>query len=210
MMEHAKITEAEPDAAILARAAAALRDGTLVGYPTETFYGIGADPRSDLAIDALFRAKSRQLTTSIPLIAGSLEQLIAECGELTALARDLAQRFWPGPLTLIIPAWRALSAAINHGQETVAVRVPGHAVARSLCDAFGHPITSTSANLSGAPPPVDADAVALALGSSLAMLLDAGRTPGGLPSTIVDVLGDEPRLVRRGAIPWEQVLECVE
>jgi L-threonylcarbamoyladenylate synthase len=209
-MERVSISKVSPDAGVLARAADLLRDGGLVGYPTETFYGIAADPRSDLAVDRLYRAKARPLTVPIPLIAGSLGQLAAVAGGLPALARRLAERFWPGPLTLVIPAWNGLSIAVHGGLRTVAVRVPGHLVARSLCEVFGHPITSTSANLSGGTPPADADAVAASLASSLAMLLDGGRTPGGQSSTIVDVVSGVPRLVRPGAIAWEQVLECLQ
>jgi len=209
-MERVSITELDPDAGVLARAAAVLRDGGLVGYPTETFYGIGADPCSDRAVDGLFRAKARPLTVPIPLIAESLDQLVAVSGGVSALARDLAERFWPGPLTLVIPSWKGLSVAIHGGQGTVAVRVPGHLVARSLCGAFGHPVTSTSANLSGGTPSADADAVAALLASPLAMLLDGGRTPGRRASTIVDVVSGVARLVRPGAIAWEQVLECLE
>jgi len=209
-MERVKVGEASIDAGVLARAVAVLRAGGLVGYPTETFYGIAADPCDDRAVDGLFRAKARPLTVPIPLIAGSLDQLVAVTGGLPALARGLAERFWPGPLTLVIPAWKGLSVAIHGGQGTVAVRVSGHLVARSLCEAFGHPITSTSANLSGRAPAADPDAVTTSLGSSLAMLLDGGRTPGGQSSTIVDVVNGAPRLVRPGVIAWEQVLECLE
>ena len=209
-MERVNISGLSPDLAVLERAVAVLRLGGLIGYPTETFYGIGADPRSELAVDALFRAKGRPTEVSIPLIAGSVAQLTAVAGPLSTMARRLAERFWPGPLTLVIPAWQGLSVVIHAGRGTVAVRVPGHQVARSLSDAFGHPITSTSANLSGQPPATDADAVALSLASSLSMLLDGGVTPGGQASTIVDALGDQPRLVRQGAIAWGQVLECLE
>ena len=209
-MERVNISEVNPDPSVLARAVAVLRLGGLIGYPTETFYGIGADPRSELAVDALFRAKDRPADLSIPLIAASVAQLTAVAGPLSTMTRRLAERFWPGPLTLVIPAWQGLSAAIHGGRGTVAVRVPGHKVARSLSDAFGYPITSTSANRSGHPPATDADAVALSLDSSLSMLLDCGLTPGGRSSTIVDTLSDQPRLVRQGAIAWEQVLECLE
>ncbi|MCX6544341.1 MAG: L-threonylcarbamoyladenylate synthase [Acidobacteria bacterium] len=209
-MERVKIGEAGPDAEVLARAVAVLRAGGMIGYPTETFYGLAVDPRNDDAVDALFRAKGRPVTVPIPLIAGSLDQLVAVTGGLPSLARDLAARFWPGPLTLVVPAWQDLSTAILGGLGTVAVRVPGHIAARSLCAAFGHPLTSTSANPSGAAPPVDADDIARSLAASLAMLLDGGRTPGGQVSTIVDVTGGAPRLVRPGATPWKQVLECLE
>jgi L-threonylcarbamoyladenylate synthase len=209
-MERVRISDTHPDAGVLARAATLLGDGGLIGYPTDTFYGIGVDPRSDKAVDAVFRAKVRPPGLQIPLIAASLDQLVAVSGGLPAPVRVLAERFWPGPLTLVIPAWKGLSVAIHGGSETVAVRVPGHLVARSLCEAFGHPITSTSANLSGDAPPADADAVVTALTASLAMLLDGGRTPGGQSSTIVDVTSGAPRLIRRGATPWEQVLECLK
>lgn len=208
-MERVSITEDNLDAGVLARAASVLRDGGLIAYPTETFYGIGTDPRCDRAVDGLFRAKGRPSTLQIPLIAASLDQLVAVTGGLPALVGPLAERFWPGPLTLVIPAWEGLSVAIHRGQKTVAVRVPGHPVARSLCDAFGYPMTSTSANRSGEVPPTDADAVAASFCESLDLLLDGGRTPGGQPSTIVDVTGGVPRLVRPGATPWEQVLKCL-
>lgn len=209
-MERLKISEANPDRGVLARAAAVLREGGVVAYPTETFYGLGADPGSDLAIDALFRAKGRPSTISIPLIAGSLAQVVEAAGALSPLNQRLAERFWPGPLTLVLPVWPGLSERLHGGRSTVAVRVPGGLVARSLCAAFGRPITSTSANRSGEPPAGDADAAASSLAVSLAMLLDGGPAPGGLPSTIVDALSGQPRLLRRGAIAWEQVLKCLE
>lgn len=209
-MERVKITQARPDARVLARAVAVLRDGGLVAYPTETFYGLGADPGSDVALDALYRAKGRPTRMAIPLIAGSVEQLTEAAGALSPLGQRLAERFWPGPLTLVIPAWNGLSSGVHGGRGTVAVRVPGALLARSLCDAFGRPITSTSANPSGQPPAEDGDAVESRLSTSLSILLDGGPAPGGLPSTIVDVIGNQPRLIRRGAIAWEQVLECVE
>jgi L-threonylcarbamoyladenylate synthase len=209
-MERVGISVASPEAEVLARAALALRGGGLVGFPTETFYGLGADPRNDRAIEALFRAKTRPLTVAIPLIAASLDQLIAVTGGVSAPVRRLAERFWPGPLSLVIPAWPGLSDAVHGGRGTVAVRVPGHQVARSLSEAFGYPITSTSANLSGAAPAADADAVAAALASSLAVLIDGGPSPGGPVSTIVDLVSGRARLVRAGATPWEQVLECLQ
>ena len=176
-MERVSISEVSPDARVLARAVAALRSGALIGYPTETFYGIGADPGNQRAVDALFRAKGRPATLLIPLIAASLEQVTQVAGELSPMTERLAARFWPGPLTLLVPAWGNLSAAIHGGRGTVAVRVPARLMARSLCGAFGAPVTSTSANLTGQPPAADADSVAQALSASLAMLLDGGSTP---------------------------------
>ena len=122
-------------------------------------------------------------------------------------ARRLALRGWPGPLTLIIPASSSLCDAVHLSTRKIAVRVPGHAVSRRLAAAAGHALTSTSANISGEPPSSLADVVAEALGGVLDVLIDAGPTPGGEPSTIVDATGREPLLVRAGAIAWERVLE---
>ena len=126
---------------------------------------------------------------------------------MTPLAERLASRAWPGPLTLIIPASPLLCEDVHRSTGNVAVRVPGDSVARALAASAGHAITSTSANFSGEPPASTPDEVAAAFGDSIDVLIDAGRTPGGLPSTIVDATGDEPVLVRAGAIAWERVLE---
>ena len=136
--------------------------------------------------------------------------LFEQVGTLTPLAERLASQYWPGPLTLIIPAAAGLCDDVHRKTGKVAVRVPDHGVARALAQAAGHPITSTSANVSGAPAPASADEVASALGDTieaLDVLIDAGPAPGGLPSTIVDATGTEPILVRAGAVPWERVLK---
>jgi L-threonylcarbamoyladenylate synthase len=127
-------------------------------------------------------------------------------GELSPCAGRLAAHFWPGPLTLVIPAPGVLAGEVTGGMGTVAIRVPAHAVARALCDAAGVPLTATSANLSGRPPTNSPDVVAEELGARLDLLVDAGPTPGGSPSTIVDVTGAEPRLIRAGAVAWDAVL----
>jgi L-threonylcarbamoyladenylate synthase len=191
----------------LAPAIRAIAEGGVVGFPTETFYGLAADPRSAEAVGKVFAIKRRPPDMALPLIAASLEQ-VAECvGTLTPLARRLALRGWPGPLTLIIPASSSLCDAVHLSTGKIAVRVPGHAVSRGLAAAAGHALTSTSANISGEPPSSSADVVAEALGGMLDVLIDAGPTPGGEPSTIVDATGRAPVLVRPGAIAWERVLE---
>jgi L-threonylcarbamoyladenylate synthase len=189
------------------RAAEALRCRGVVAYPTDTMYGLAADPRSDAAIRKLYRIKGRPVDRATPLIAASTDQL-RECGAtLTPLAARLSAAFWPGPLTLVIPAWEGLSSAALSGGLTVAVRVPDHHVARTLARIAGSPITSTSANRTTRPATGDPDVVAAELGADLDGLVDDGWCPGGLPSTIVDACGDRPCLVRAGAVPWERVLE---
>jgi L-threonylcarbamoyladenylate synthase len=189
------------------RAAEALHRHGVVAYPTDTFYGLAADPRSETAMLQLYRIKGRPVDRATPLIAASIDQL-RECGAtLTPLAARLSAAFWPGAVTLVVPAWDGLSSAALGGGFTVAVRVPDHWVARTLARVAGYPITSTSANRTTRSATDDPDVVAAELGVDLDGLVDDGRCPGGQPSTIVDACGDRPWLVRAGAVPWERVLE---
>jgi len=197
-----------PSPTALALAAALIRDGGLVAFPTDTLYGLGADPRLPDAVDAVYRAKGRTGSRALPLVASSVEQ-VEMVGRLTPLASRLAGSLWPGPLTVLIAALPVVPASIHGGSGRVAVRVPDHAVARGLAHALGHPIISTSANRTGTPAASTPDEVAASLGDVIGLLLDAGATPGGLPSTIVDASGAEPRLVRVGAVAWARVLESV-
>lgn len=183
-----------------------LRGGGIAAIPTDTLYGLAADPFNPSAVARIFTIKRRGLERALPLIAGSLDQARHALGGMTPLAARLATAFWPGPLTLVLPAPDQLAADVTGGGTTVGIRVPAHDVARTLCDAVGGPLTATSANLSGQPPTNDPAVVVEELGSRLDVVLDAGTTPGGPPSTIVDVTGPEPRLIRAGAISWDAVL----
>jgi L-threonylcarbamoyladenylate synthase len=185
----------------------AIRQGGVVAFPTDTLYGLAVDPRSASAVNKLFQVKQRAPDQAIPLIAGSQRQVSDHVGTLTPLASRLASQCWPGPLTLIIFASSLLCARVHLGTGKVAVRVPDHDVARAFALAVGHAITSTSANRSGWPPSSNAKEVVSALGEDVDVLIDAGPAPGGLPSTIVDVSGADPILVRAGAVPWERVLK---
>jgi L-threonylcarbamoyladenylate synthase len=191
----------------LVPAVSALRKEGVVAFPTETFYGLAVDPRSAAAVKKVFELKRRGPDQPLPLIACDIEQVVSHVGTLTPLAARLASSGWPGPLTLIIPASPLLCADIHLSTGKVAVRVPADPVARELARSAGHAITSTSANISGTAPAATPDAVAASFGSDIDVLIDAGPTPAGLPSTIVDATGGVPVLVRAGAIPWERVLE---
>jgi len=204
------VDSARPDEATIARAADLLRAGVVVAYPTDTAYGLAADPASLRAVEQLYRMKGRQVDQAIPLIAADLEQIERCTGPLPDRLRLLGERFWPGPLTLIVPAWLALAPALRGEGDSVAVRVPAHEVARALARAFGGPITSTSANRSGMPASDSPDVVRDAFGPDLEAILDAGLSPGGPPSTIVDARGGRPSLLRSGAVPFERVLECLK
>ncbi len=186
------------------RAAAVIRAGGIVAYPTETFYGLAALALSPEAVARLAAAKLRPEGKPLPLLAADRDSALALAAEVDPVAERLARRFWPGPLTLVLPAAPGLPAEIA-GAGTVGVRVPGSPVARELARLSGGPITSTSANLAGEPPPRRPAELAPALEAIVDLVLDGGETPGGLPSTVVEVRGGEVRLLRAGAVPWEEV-----
>jgi L-threonylcarbamoyladenylate synthase len=206
-MMHLRVMPASVGPDDLAPAVNALHHGGIVAFPTETFYGLAADPRSALAIKKIFDLKRRGLDHPLPLIAASIEQIADHVGTMTPVAERLASRGWPGPLTLIIPASPKLCGDVHLSTGKVAVRISADPVARALAQNAGHAITSTSANISGDPPAATADRVVASLGEGIDVLIDAGPTPGALPSTIIDVTGDVPVLVRAGVVPWERVLE---
>lgn len=187
-------------------AAAVIAAGGVVAFPTDTFYGLAADPRSDAALDRLFGLKGRPQDRTVPLIAADTAQ-VAAVAHVSPLAGALGRAFWPGPLTLVLEARAGLAAAaLQDGR--VAVRVPDHPVARALALAVGHPITATSANRSGVPATPDPQRVKQSL-PGLDLVLAVGPAPGGPASTIVDASGAAPRLVRAGAVAWARVLESL-
>ena len=205
-MLHLTVSAVAPDPTVIRRAAELLKQGSVAAIPTDTLYGLAANPFDGVAVTRLFTVKDRAVEKALPLVAASRAQVEASLGALSPLAARLANTFWPGPLTLIVPAPATLAPEVTGGTGTVAVRVPDHVVTRALCDACGSPLTATSANRSGEPATANPSDVALALGALLDVLVDAGLTPGGPPSTIVDVTDVEPRLVRAGATPWDAVL----
>lgn len=173
------------------RRAVELRSGAVVAFPTETFYALGADPRSAAGVSEVFRLKGRPGDRRLPWIAASRAQVEA-VAVLSENAATLADRCWPGPVTLVLPLR-------GSGGDGVAVRVSSHPLARALAAALGHPVISTSANPTGAPPLTTAAEVREAFagrGAEDLRILDGGRTPGGEPSVIVDVTGASPRVLR--------------
>ncbi len=192
----------------LAPAVEWLRQGGIVAFPTDTVYALAVDPVSARAVDALFALKGRPAGAAIPCIAASRAQVDAWCGLDEASAR-LADEFWPGPLSLVCDPPASIADAIHAGRGTVAIRVPDHSVARALADAWGSPLTATSANRSGEPPAVQAGDLE-ALAAPNLFVLDGGTTAGGAPSTIVDARRLPVVLVREGAIAWDRVLHSLE
>jgi L-threonylcarbamoyladenylate synthase len=185
-----------------------LARGGIVAFPTDTFYGLAVDPTSADAVAALFALKGRHADAAIPHVAGSREQVADWCG-LSAASTRLANRFWPGPLSLVCDAPTGVVAAVHAGLGTVAIRIPDHPIARALALAWGRPMTATSANRSGEPPVRRATDLKLPLSPAL-LILDGGDTVGGVPSTIVDARGASPILVREGAVAWDRVLHSLE
>jgi L-threonylcarbamoyladenylate synthase len=205
-MKHVRVDPARPDPQVIREAARVIASDGIVAYPTDTLYGLAVDPRSPAAIERLFAFKDRPANRAIPLIADSRASVRAAV-EWTPEADRIADRCWPGPLTLVLRAKPGLAPAMLGADATVAVRVPDSAVARALAAASRGVITATSANPSGQPATADPAQLAPLAARGLELLLDAGMSPGGPPSTIVDLTANAPRLVRRGAVAWERVLE---
>ena len=199
------IDPASPDRDAIDEAASVIRRGGVVAFPTDTLYGLAADPFDVEAVGRVFTVKGREDAQPVALVAADVAQVEDQLGVLTVNARSLAEQFWPGPLTLLVPAPPGLAPGVVASTGLVGVRVPSHGVSRALAAASARVLTATSANRSGEPASADPEHVWLTLGEKVDLMLDAGPTPGGAPSTLVDVTADPPRLVRPGAIQWETI-----
>ena len=196
----------EPTRAAIARAAWVIRQGGLVGLPTDTVYGLAADATDDDAVAGVFRAKGRP--PDKPLIALIATLAMAEaCADFSAPALALAEAFWPGPLTLVLPRAAAspLSPLVHQGAPGVSLRIPGNETARAIVEAAGRPLTAPSANPSGAPSPLTAAEVVAGLGAHVVLVIDGGRAAERLGSTLLDLTGEPPRLLRAGVVTAEAI-----
>lgn len=195
MMQHVPFSLPSHLPAAVAAVREALSRHGVVALPTETFYGLAADPGDAAAAARVFAIKGRDAGKALLVVAASLDQA-AEVATIDDARRAALAAVWPAPLTVVLPLRRPLAAVAG---DTVAVRVPAHALLRSLLARVGV-LTATSANRSGAPPAATAAAVVAALAGELDLVLDGGPTPGGLPSTLLDWTGDRPRVLRPGAL----------
>lgn len=198
--EVVKVDAREPDRATLGRAARVLKAGGLVAFPTETFYGLGAAALDPLAVRRIFEVKGRPATRPLPVLVASAEMVAVLAEDVPDRARALMARYWPGPLTLVLRARPAVPEEVTAGTGTVGVRVSSHAVARGLAVALGGPVTAPSANPSGQAPATTAAEVLGYFDGAISLILDGGPTPGGAPSTVLDVMADPPRVVRQGPV----------
>jgi L-threonylcarbamoyladenylate synthase len=195
------------DADALRYAFEVLISGGLVAFPTDTVYGVGALAFDRHAVKRIYTAKGRSAGKAIPVLLGDLKDLSKVTPQVPDMAAKLAARFWPGPLTLVIPKHPSLPDIIS-ATPTVGVRIPNHPIAIALLRLSG-PLAVTSANLSGEANPDTAAGVMAQLEGRIALILDGGRTPGGVPSTVVDCLGAEPKIIREGPITLEQIKQAL-
>jgi L-threonylcarbamoyladenylate synthase len=203
-MEHLRLDQHKIDK-VIDRAINVLRTGGIAAYPTETFYGLGVAFDTFDSLKRLYDLKRRPLEKAMPLIIGDIESLRLIVSpewleSIPAAARQLMDKFWPGPLTLLMPAKKGLPRYLSADTEQIAVRIPGESFALELARKARVPITATSANPSGMPAAESADKLIEYFNGDIDLLVDGGRTPGGLPSTIADVSDSVIEVVREGVI----------
>lgn len=191
----------------LVRCRDVIRAGGVIAYPTDTFYGLGADPGNPLAVRRLFEIKGRHVGEPILLLIRDAGEVRDWASEIYPAAETLMNAYWPGPLTLVFKAKPGVMAELTGGTGTIGLRVPGNPLTLQLLEFHGKALTGTSANRSGRPSPCTAQDAAEAIGEMVDLILDGGKTRGGKPSTVVDVSADGPRVIREGAIPSREILE---
>jgi L-threonylcarbamoyladenylate synthase len=198
----AEIVKLDPDRpkTAFARCREVVRSGGVIAYPTETFYALGVDPRDPAAVRKLFEIKGRQSDQPILVLIKGPEDVKEWVSLITPSAQDLMKRFWPGALTLVFPAREGVLPELTAESGTIGLRVPGNELTRRLLEFLGTALTGTSANPSGGPSLRTAQEVADELGERIDLVLDAGMTPGGKPSTVVDASVVPPKVIRDGAV----------
>jgi L-threonylcarbamoyladenylate synthase len=182
-----------------------LKRGGVIAFPTDTVYGLGASARDFAAVERVYDVKERPRDIPLPLLLGGISQISEVAESVSPLAWRLAEKFLPGALTLVLPKSASVLDVITAGGHTVAVRVPAHPVPLALIAGLGAPLLGTSANLSGRPSALEADEVCAQFGDSIDLVIDGGRCPGGRESTIVDVTGEVPVVLREGAIALSEL-----
>ncbi len=187
------------------QAVSILREGGLIAFPTETYYGLGVDPFNTSALERLFAVKKRPNLKPVLVLVPDRDQVTGVAAAVPEVAVKLMDRFWPGPLTIVFPARNELSAMLTGGTGTIGVRLSPHPVALALLEAFGGPLTATSANRSGGNAAATEKEVREIFGNDVDMVLEGGRTSGLLPSTLIGFEDDEVTCIREGRIPFDEI-----
>ncbi|MCC7202547.1 MAG: threonylcarbamoyl-AMP synthase [Nitrospirae bacterium] len=206
-----KISQTSPDPSAVSEIAELLRAGSVIAYPTDTFYGLGADITNQSAIRRLYSIKNRQPDKPILILISDMQMLhpLIAGGYLPPIARRLTDSFWPGPLTLVFHASEKVPALLTANTGKVGIRLPDNELCKLLIAKLEHPLTATSANISGVRSIYNPDEIIETIGSRIDALVDGGKTKGGLESTVVDVTGDKPEIIREGAIPRSLIKEGI-
>jgi L-threonylcarbamoyladenylate synthase len=204
------ISRRAPDAEVIHYAAGFIERGCVVGTPTDTFYGLSADPFNLAAVDEVYRVKGRPETKALPILVASVEQAVELARDVPEGFLRLAQKFWPGALTLVVEATSQLPLKVTGNTGRVALRWANCPVTWALIAAVGGPVTGTSANLSGFPACSDAQQLIKQLGERLPLIIDAGDTGSHLASTIVALRNGEWQVVREGAVPESEIRAALD
>jgi L-threonylcarbamoyladenylate synthase len=210
MPEILKVSDNNSEEAVLTRAAEILARGDIIAYPTETFYGLGADATNEKAIQTIFAIKGRNFNNPISVIIDQATQLQSLVEDIPDSASRLMQAFWPGALTIVFKAAGDVSPLLTAGTDKIGVRVSSHPAARAIAAKLGRPFTATSANLSGAPECSTADEIINQIGDKLDAIVDLGKTAGGIGSTIIDITCNPPKILRQGVITSDAIKKYVD
>ena len=210
MPEILKIDPSHPDMALITEAVRIMKAGGVIAYPTETFYGLGADGKNERAVEKVFLIKGRDLKNPISLIIGDRIDLIGLVDEITNTAHSLMEEFWPGGLTLIFKASPDIPPRLTGGTGKIGIRISSHPIANLLTKTFSRPITATSANLSGEGECSSAGEVIQRLGNHIDAVIDGGPTPGKSGTTILDVSVHPPLILREGIIPTALIQDTLK
>lgn len=194
----------------IAEAVAILKGGGVIAYPTETFYGLGADARNETAVEKIFAMKGRAFNNPVSVIVATEKELFSLVSEVPETARRLMKIFWPGPLTMVFSAAPTVSSRLTAGTGKVGIRISSHPIAALLAQALGAPLTATSANLSGESENISASGVVKSLDNLPDAIIDGNETPGEPGSTILDVTVFPPRILREGAVSGKDIFSAME
>lgn len=209
MSEIVVIDSEHPDRGRLSAVAARMKQGAVVAYPTETFYGLGVDVLSPAAIKKLFEVKRRDWSNPVAVIVSDLSMLEKIVEEVPEQGRALMKIFWPGPLTILFKTNHAISKDLTTNTGKIGIRISSHPIAQALCEALGAPLTTTSANLSGLPPSSCVRHLKNYFADRLDIIIDGGELDPSRGSTVVDVTEDKVVLIREGVVPATKIFEVL-